>query len=212
MHDTQDPYCYPGTEVLRNKLEIKDETELFETEKVLSMLRLLELLKKPLEGRFDFDHLCRIHFYLFQDLYDWAGEPRKMNIVKEEPALGGLSVEYTDYPDIRKRLADVLGAMRRRPWRKYDLNKLTKYFSHDLAALWKIHAFREGNTRTTIHFCCQFADDHGFPIDRQLFEQNSHYVRTALVAYNAVFSDIGDKSQKQYLEMIIRDGIERGMV
>ena len=74
----------------------------------------------------------------------------------------------------------------------------------------KIHAFREGNTRTTIHFCCQFADEHGFPIDRQLFEENSHYVRTALVAYNAVFSDIGDKSQKQYLEMIIRDGIENG--
>lgn len=98
--------------------------------------------------------------------------------------------------------------MRRRPWGKYDINKLAKHFSHDLAALWKIHAFREGNTRTTIHFCCQFADDRGFPIDRQLFEENSHYVRTALVAYNAVFSDIGDKSQKQYLEMIIRDGIE----
>ena len=134
--------------------------------------------------------------------------PWKMNIVKEEPALGGLSVEYTDYPDIRKRLAEVLGAMRRRPWENYDIAKLTKYFSHDLAALWKIHAFREGNTRTTIHFCCQFADEHGFPIDRQLFEENSHYVRTALVAYNAVFSDIGDKSQKQYLEMFIRDGIE----
>ena len=56
----------------------------------------------------------------------------------------------------------------------------------------------------------QFYDEHGFPIDRQLFEGNSHYVRTALVAYNAVFSDIGDKSQKQYLEMIIRDGIKNG--
>ncbi len=133
-----------------------------------------------------------------------------MNIVKKEPALGGLSVEYTDYPDIRKRLAEVLGTIRRRLWGNYNLNKLTKYFSRDLAALWKIHAFREDNARTTIHFCCQFADKHGFPIDRQLFEENSHYVRTALVAYNAVFSDIGDKSQKQYLEMIIRDGIENG--
>ena len=155
-------------------------------------------------------HYLAFHRYIFQDLYDWAGEPRKMNIVKEEPVLGGLSVEYTDYSDIRKRLAQVLGAMRKRPWEKYDLDKLTTHFSHDLAALWKIHAFREGNTRTTIHFCCQFADEHGFPIDRQLFEENSHYVRTALVAYNAVFSDIGDKSQKQYLEMIIRDGIENG--
>ena len=40
----------------------------------------------------------------------------------------------------------------------------------------------EGNTRTTIRFCCQFADEHGFPIDRQLFVENGHFVRTALVA------------------------------
>lgn len=78
-------------------------------------------------------HYLAFHRYIFQDLYDWAGEPRKMNIVKEEPALGGLSVEYTDYPDIRKRLAEVLRTMRRRPWEKYDLDKLTKCFSHDLA-------------------------------------------------------------------------------
>ena len=85
-----------------------------------------------------------------------------------------------------------------------DLNYVVHY------AIRKNHAFREGNTRTTIHFCCQFADEHGFPINRQLFEGNSHYMCTALVANNAVFSDIGDKSQKQYLEMIIRDGIKNG--
>ena len=61
-------------------------------------------------------------------------------------------------------------------------------------------------------FCCQYADEVGLNPNRELFEDNAAYVRTALVAYNAVFSDIGDKSQKQYLEMIIRDGIERGMV
>lgn len=130
--------------------------------------------------------------------------------MKEEPALGGLSVEYTEYHSIRKELSRVLRAMRRRPWDRYDIQRLSKSFSRDMAALWKIHPFREGNTRTTIHFCCQFSDAHGFPIDRRLFEDNSHYVRTALVAYNAVFSDIGDKSQKQYLEAFIRDGIIRG--
>lgn len=93
----------------------------------------------------------------------------------------------------------------------YGVDKLTAWFSHDMAALWKIHAFREGNTRTTIHFCCQFSDEHGFSLDRGLFEENSHYFRTALVAYNAVFSDIGDKSRKEYLERIMRDAIERGM-
>ena len=69
--------------------------------------------------------------------------PWKMNIAKEKSVLGGLSVEYADYPDIRKRLAQVPGAMHRRPWKKYELDKLTKYFSRDLAALWKAHVPRE---------------------------------------------------------------------
>ena len=98
-------------------------------------------------------HYLSFHRYIFQDLYDWAGEPRKMNIAKEEPALGGLSVEYTDYPDIRKRLAEVLGAMRRRPWEKYDLDKLTKYFSHDLAALWKMDCLFQCSKRFAFSQC-----------------------------------------------------------
>ena len=58
MHEINDPYCYPGTEVLKNKLGIQDEEELLETEKILSMLRLTELIKKPVRGSFDFQHLC----------------------------------------------------------------------------------------------------------------------------------------------------------
>lgn len=206
-----DPYLVPGTTVLRNRFNLTNQADLDDAEGDYAALRLRELAMTPLVGNYGVRHYLSFHRYIFQDLYDWAGEPRRMNIFKEEPALGGLSVEYADYPEIRRELSRVLTAMRRRPWERYDLDKLVKRFSHDLAALWKIHAFREGNTRTTIHFCCQFSDEHGFPIDRQMFEENSHYVRTALVAYNAVFSDVGDKSRKEYLEAFIRDSIERGM-
>lgn len=65
----------------------------------------------------------------------------------------------------------------------------------------------EGNTRTTITFCCQFADEMGFPLDRKLFEENSMYVRTALVAYNAFFSDGTDFSKKEYLRKIVYDAL-----
>ncbi len=78
------------------------------------------------------------------------------------------------------------------------------------SARWKNHAFRENNTRTNIRFCCQFADAHGFPINHQIYEENSHYIRTALIANISMFQGIGGKSQKQYLEMTIRDGIENG--
>ncbi len=73
--------------------------------------------------------------------------------------------------------------------------------------MWKVHPFREGNTRTIITFVCDFADEHGFKINRSLLEKNSVYLRTSLVAANAVFKDIGDKSQIQYLYKIILDAI-----
>jgi len=205
-----DPYLLPGTAVLKNRLNLTTQSELDDAEADYAALRLRELAGRPIPGNYGVRHYLSFHRYIFQDLYDWAGEPRRMNIMKEEPALGGLSVEYTDYPGIREALSRVLSAMRRRPWEGYDIDRLTKWFSHDLAALWKIHAFREGNTRTTIHFCCQFSDEHGFSVDRALFAENSYYIRTALVAYNAVFRDIGDKSQKHYLERIVRDAIETG--
>ena len=208
MHD---PYLLPGTQVLRNKLDLTTQEALDGAEADYASLRLRELAEHPLPGDYGLRHFLSFHRYIFQDLYDWAGETRVMNIVKEEPALGGLSVEYTDYPRIRREVSATLRGMRRRPWDRYGIDATAKRFSRDMAALWRIHPFREGNTRTTIHFCCQFAEDHGFPLDRQMFGENSHFVRTALVAYNAYFSDIGDKSQKQYMEMFMLDSLRRGM-
>ena len=65
----------------------------------------------------------------------------------------------------------------------------------------------EGNTRLTVTFCCQFIESKGIPIDRTIFEKHSAYVRTALVAYSAGFDDLGDLSQKGYLERIIGDSL-----
>jgi len=59
-----------------------------------------------------------------------------------------------------------------------------------LTAIWKIHPFREGNTRTTICFFCDFAESKGFPLNRELFKDNSLYFRRALVAASAIFKDL----------------------
>lgn len=78
-----------------------------------------------------------------------------------------------------------------------------------MAELWKVHPFREGNTRTIITFCCHYAEKEGFPIDTDLLKDNSDYVRNALVAASAVFHDLGDKSNPEYLVRIIKDAMER---
>jgi cell filamentation protein len=81
-YDADDVYCIPGTAVLKNKAGITDQDQLDEYEGDFTAIRLLELTQNPVEGSFDLVHLCKIHAYLFQDVYDWAGEVRRVDIIR----------------------------------------------------------------------------------------------------------------------------------
>lgn len=205
MHD---PYVYPGTNVLKNIPGIHDRNILDGAEADYVSLRLRELAENPLPGDYRFAHITQMHKYMFQDIYSWAGEIRTINMEKEEPALGGLSIEYSEKGQIQKDLSQILERMVSRPWASLSLDDKVKFFSEDLAAVWKVHGFREGNTRLAVTFCCQFIEAQGIPINRTVFEKHSTYVRTALVAYSAVFHDLGDLSKKEYLERIIWDSLK----
>ena len=80
MHDKK--YCYPNSNVLINKKNIKDTKELYDAEILYTGVRLMELQEKPIKGDFDLKHLCKIHKYIFQDLYSWAGKIRTIDIGK----------------------------------------------------------------------------------------------------------------------------------
>lgn len=205
-----DPYVYPYTVVLKNKFSIKDKDVLDTMEADFTELRIRELWEHPVKGNFDFEHFCAVHAYIFQDVYEWAGKPRTIEIEKAEKALGGISIEYGKSQNIVKDAGFVLERMNGRCWETMSVDERAKAFAEDMADLWKVHCFREGNTRTSVIFCCDFADSHGFPIDRSLFEQNSSYMRTSLVAASAKFSDLGDLSRPEHLIRIIKDGMQRG--
>ena len=206
MHD---PYLYADVPVLKNKLGIRNQKLLDEAEADYVVFRLKDLAMNPLSGDYHTKHLLEMHKYIFQDIYEWAGEPRSIQIYKEEDVLGGMSIDYSDPFDIIHDIHGILGDMREKEWRKMDLETRAREFCDSLARLWKVHPFREGNTRTTIHFCCQYADEKGVFIDRKLFEEHAGYMRTALVAYNAFFSDGSDFSKKEYLEKIVLDAMTR---
>lgn len=73
--DEQDAkYCYPGTNVLKNKLDIRDLDTLHEAERDYSAVRQAELVGQGVTGDFSFKHLCSIHRHLFSDVYSWAGK------------------------------------------------------------------------------------------------------------------------------------------
>ena len=205
-----DLYLYEGTDVLKNLLGIRDRKLLEEAEAGYVSYRLKEIAINPIAGNYDYSHLLQVHQYIFQDMYEWAGQQRKLNIYKEEPVLGGLSIDYSDMFDIPRDAERILREMRHKKWDSMDTHRKAVEFSNSLAKLWKVHPFREGNTRTTVTFCCQYADEVGLNPNRELFEDNAQYVRTSLVAYNAVFDDLGDKSKPEYLIRIVEDAITRG--
>ena len=205
-----DPYLYPHTDILKNLAGIRDEEILSCMEAEYTSIRLAELVTKESVSRFDFGALCDMHYFIFQDIYEWAGKIRIINVEKLEPALGGISIEYSDCFDIVKDATLVLNKMNQYAWQKASLEEVAKMFSQYLAELWKVHPYREGNTRTVITFCSQFIESKGFYIDIDLFKDNAQYMRTALVAASALFSDLGDKRQPEYLEKIILDALERG--
>lgn len=203
----KDIYLYEDCDVLKNLLNIKDKKLLEDAEADYVTYRLKEIAIHPLLGTYDYEHLLEVHKYIFQDIYEWAGRPRKLNIYKEEPVLGGLSIDYSDRMDILRDVENVLAEMTKKPWKNMILDEAGIQFADSMAKLWRIHPFREGNTRTIVTFCCQYADEIGLNPNRKLFEDNAQYVRTALVTYNAVFDDLGDLSKKEYLIKIVKDAI-----
>ncbi len=78
----QSMYCYPDTDVLINKLNIHDKAELKQAEEEFTAVKQMALLQEPIKGRFTKTHLFRIHRFLFEDVYPFAGHIRKEQISK----------------------------------------------------------------------------------------------------------------------------------
>ena len=99
-----DPYLYPESDVLRNLADIRNEETLREMEADYTLSRLSDVVVADSVRKFYFESLCELHYSIFQDVYDWAGKPRIINIEKAEVILGELSIEYSDCFDGRYTL------------------------------------------------------------------------------------------------------------
>lgn len=85
---TDDPYCLPGGQCLRNKLGLTDPTELREIEARIVSIRDVELARGTLPGEYNLEHYQEFHRNLFRDVYEWAGELRTVDITKEASRFG----------------------------------------------------------------------------------------------------------------------------
>lgn len=201
-----DIYVYEGTDVLINKLGILDFMQLREAEAHYCGNALAELIENPEVGNFDEIHLQRIHYRIFGEIYEWAGEFRKINIEKSENALAGLSVEYSDVFDIRRDLINIISRMKQEEW-GISHDKNVKLLSYYMTEIWKVHPFREGNTRTVMFFFYEYMDHLGIKINTELLSENSEYVRTAMVAASFSLENVCERNYS-YLEEIVREALD----
>jgi cell filamentation protein len=152
-------YCYPGSNVLINKLNLKDKDAFFVAERVLTSARLIDARgNHPIKGSFDLTHLQKIHQYLFQDIYSWAGEIRKIDISKGQMFCRPefiVEVSQRLFDELEKE--DFLGSTPR------ELVYLR--LSYYLAGINAIHPFREGNGRAQRLFIEYLAQRRGFSLD-----------------------------------------------
>lgn len=152
-------YCYRDTDVLINRLNIHNQKRLLEAETRIVSVRLYQLHDNPIIGNFGFDHLCNIHHHIFQDVYDWAGEPRTVNIAKGNSLFCPVWNIYSYADDIfRSYHKDCMQVKDRRD---EFIHVLAGHYA-DLNAL---HPFREGNGRSQRELCRELCLQCGYLFD-----------------------------------------------
>ena len=125
-----------------------------------------------------------IHRQLFNGIYKLAGVIRDFNISKAEWVLNGKSVLYANAPQIRTTLDYVFNQEEQYDYKNTDFQQSIQHILKFISGIWQIHAFGEGNTRTTAVFAIKYLRSFGFAIDNTLFAEHSWYFRNALVRAN----------------------------
>jgi cell filamentation protein len=165
MYDSgPDPYCYPGSSVLKNRLGLRDQAELDAFEALITAQRGEEPLPR---GRLGYAHYRAIHHHLFQDVFEWAGKPRTVRIAK-----GGSMFCYLEHIDgeMRKLFARLSAE---RFSRGLSAGEFARRSAHVLAELNAIHPFREGNGRAQLTYLTLLAARAGHPLALGRMEPNA---------------------------------------
>lgn len=160
--------------------------------------RIVELLD---EKKFELsvDYLKYIHKYLFQDVYEFAGEFRKIDFSKNEKILNNDSVAYGDCETLTDSLEYDIKNELEKKYGEMNIVEVIKNITEFSSRIWQVHPFREGNTRTTAVFIEKYLINLGYNVDNTLFKDKSIYYRNALVRSNYFNNYLKIKEDNSYL-------------
>lgn len=181
----QSLYCYPDSDVLKNKLNIRGRDELKQAEEEITVLKQYMLMESPIKGRFTKTQLMNIHRFLFEDIYPFAGHIRREQISKGDTMF---------FPPhlINQELDKVFSKLHNdNMLHETDRKRQVKHLSYIMSELNIIHPFREGNGRSIRELIRCLALHYGFSLDWSRVDRDTMlYAAVRSVVDSMAFSDI----------------------
>jgi cell filamentation protein len=160
IYDGSENYCYPGTDVLKNKLDIMDDDALTIAEREITSLKLLKLYNIPVVKEYNFETLCKIHKIIFEDIYEWSGQIRRGDFLSKGNSIFcrgryvGESAK-TIFENISNE-NNLCGL---------NKSKFVERMAYYMGEINALHPFREGNGRTAREFFRQLSLNANYTLD-----------------------------------------------
>ena len=154
---------------------------------------------------FTVGQLVSIHKRLFEGVFGHAGKLRDYNFTKREWVLDGRSVIYGDYHELQTTLEYDFELERKFRYSSLSMDEIIDHLATFVSNLWQIHAFQEGNTRTTAVFFIKYLRSLGFDVTNDVFAKNAWYFRNALVRANFKYVSKRIPDDKSFIILFLRN-------
>ena len=197
----KDPYLYEGTNVLKNLLDVHDGQKLDSIESGYAIINIDALKNSDFELKSIFD-VFTIHKIIFEDIYEWAGNPRTIDIFKGKSILDGRSIDYVFSSYINQAILDLDKEFKSVNWDSLNNEERIQKICYFVSEFWHIHPFREGNTRTSSLMLYFLIKKAGLHVNLNFLQKNGKYFRNALV-----LSCLYSSSKPELLLGIVKDSV-----
>ncbi|QQM32369.1 Fic family protein [Martelella lutilitoris] len=177
----EDPLCFPGTQVLRNKADLRDQDELDEFEQLMFHSRAEEDLP---DGDLNFSHYCAVHRHFFQDVYSWAGQVRTIRTSK-----GGSMFCYPEH--IETEATKLFSKLARKGCLAEvgDEDEFATEAAWFLSELNAIHPFREGNGRSQLVYLTMLARNAGYELHEDNLQPDA-FLQAMIDSFNGTLDPL----------------------
>ena len=157
-YEWDNEYCYPNSNILRNKLNITNAEDLSVAEREITSLKIAVAKEiSVIKGNFDLEHLQSIHKYLFCDIFEWSGKLRNVNISKGN--------QFCLTQNIIPYAENIFRKLKAEHYLINYKNPVPERLAYYLSEINVLHPFREGNGRTQRLFIEYLASVAGYKVD-----------------------------------------------